>query len=772
MGAVAIAFLIAVGLSIYAFNKKKLADLNATRAENEARIAKSRALAAQSLNTLDKNPELALHLAYQGAEVTYSVDHTATPESESALHLIVGSYQTVGIGTWGDSESIKPQAAALSPDGRTVTTRNLHGRITIWDVASAKIAGYLAGHHGTVSALAFSPDGLYLASAGSDKEIKLWDWKTGKEIRHYFAHTANPTDLVFSQDGKELLSWEALRAIVWDVQSGRVLGEQDHPWGMPARFYPDGSRIAFLTEGSGEPMIWDFSSGNIVNTTLESGLTQSGTEIPTPTVKRELDAWKRLTDGLKLDTHRNEFLWGASGDLKFFARAHIYTGKAPGSQSFDIITHTHPVLTLSSKNNPGRVSFTAHGKYVYWIDGSELKLYEISTQREIPVTKDLANVRGAWSNDDGEIVTVTASGAVDIWRTQYRQLERLSHLDYTQAPQPGDLVGFDAEDRLAILPHDVQDSSNLRRLILYSVNSGKTSVQGIPKSVAFASEVGCCSHGKFFLGNPENGRLYPLDTVMPSKISGGLATNSDASMSLRMVGDEVQILDTASDREIARYSFPAGFGIAKGGAFLDNKGKEILVSSNESPTPAFVSKVGVNHWIVPPYSNSLPNVVWDGGCWISVFHSNKASFSSDGRKVAVAGGVTLDAPEQVSIWDTQRCQELAVLPRFGSAIAKLAFSNADSRLIIATQDGLVTFWDLGSNSSLFSLGLSLSNENTIIANFDISRDGKYIAVKTNDAIEIHLLQVSDLLSFAMKQVTRPLTNRECRDYLHVATCPQ
>lgn len=804
--AVAAIILALLGFSIYSFIQKRAADANAQearsqrtaaelaarRAENEARIAQSRALAAQSLNTLEQNPEMALHLAYQAVEVTFSVDGTVTPEAEAALHSVVGPYQTVGIGSGGGNiESIKPQAACLSADGKTAATRNLYESITMWDVAGAKVIGFLAGHHGGVSALSFSPDGRYLASAGNDKKVKLWDWRTGKEIRHYFGHTATPTDLVFSQDGKKLLSWEQLRAIVWDVQTGKVLGEQDHPWGMPARFYPDGSRIAFVPENSGEPMIWNFSSGEIVNTSLESGLTQGGTELAAAPLKRELRAWKRLT-GLMHPMPIHGPQWGVSDDLQFFAMAPLDSSKVLGLRSFDIVNRMHTVLSLLSQNNPGRVSFTGHGKYLYWIDGSKLRLYEISTGQEFPIPEDLADVKGAWSNDDGEMLTITTSGEVDAWRPQdnqvmqvsrpqgrmsmgtrsfpSNQVVQLSRLDYRQVPDPGDLIGFDGDDRLAILPRDVEDSAKLRPLILYSVNSGKTTVQGISKSV-FADTVSCCFEGKFFYGNRENGRLYPLNKVVPSKIGGGLSTTSDGSMSSRMVGDEVRILNTASDREMARFVFPAGFG-GVGNAFIDSRGTEVVVSSWQSPSPAFVSRVKANRWTVPPYGSGLPSRVWDGGCWIPVFHLQEASFSSDGHKVAVATGSTVNTPEQASIWDTQRCQELAVLPRLGSAIAKLAFFRADSRLILGTSDGLVTFWDLGSNSPVFSLGLSPADENTIIADFDVSRDGRYIAIKTNEAIEIHLLRIPDLLGFAMTQVTRPLTDRECHDYLHVATCPQ
>jgi WD40 repeat protein len=81
-----------------------------------------------------------------------------------------------------NTDDFQASALAFSPDGRTLAVGELSrleaggtARVCLWEMATAKRRGELAGHRGAVSALVFSPDGRTLASGGRDTTVLLWD---------------------------------------------------------------------------------------------------------------------------------------------------------------------------------------------------------------------------------------------------------------------------------------------------------------------------------------------------------------------------------------------------------------------------------------------------------------------------------------------------------------------------------------------------------------------------------------------------------------------
>jgi hypothetical protein len=68
------------------------------------------------------------------------------------------------------------QAMALSPDRRLVALAKVGDTdIELWETASGRRRGVLAGHEGPVVSLSFSADGKHLASGSEDTTVLVWD---------------------------------------------------------------------------------------------------------------------------------------------------------------------------------------------------------------------------------------------------------------------------------------------------------------------------------------------------------------------------------------------------------------------------------------------------------------------------------------------------------------------------------------------------------------------------------------------------------------------
>jgi WD40 repeat protein len=76
----------------------------------------------------------------------------------------------------------------VSPDGKTIASGHVDGRVRLWDPATGQGMLVLKGHAQAIYGLSFAPDGRRLASAGADGTIRLWDVRTGKEVCRFEGH--------------------------------------------------------------------------------------------------------------------------------------------------------------------------------------------------------------------------------------------------------------------------------------------------------------------------------------------------------------------------------------------------------------------------------------------------------------------------------------------------------------------------------------------------------------------------------------------------------
>lgn len=106
-------------------------------------------------------------------------------------------------------------AIAFSPNGKTIVSGSLKGRITRWDINYTQRHGQLynpkapivfAGHYGRISGVAIDPQNKKIISAGNDKTIKIWDMFSLYQIAVLEGHKDSIEDMAISLDGETIIS--------------------------------------------------------------------------------------------------------------------------------------------------------------------------------------------------------------------------------------------------------------------------------------------------------------------------------------------------------------------------------------------------------------------------------------------------------------------------------------------------------------------------------------------------------------------------------------
>ena len=152
-------------------------------------------------------------------------------------------------------------AAKYSPDGRSIASAGVDGRIRLWNAETGQLLATITGHADMVMDLAFSPDGQTIASSserqdgdalgrrhrsaagarskgtplgstawrsvptaagssprGHDQTVRLWDAASGAELLTLKGHSGPVRSVAFSGDGRQIASAsDDGTIIVWEA---------------------------------------------------------------------------------------------------------------------------------------------------------------------------------------------------------------------------------------------------------------------------------------------------------------------------------------------------------------------------------------------------------------------------------------------------------------------------------------------------------------------------------------------------------------------------
>ena len=164
-------------------------------------------------------------------------------------------------------------AIAFSPDGKTLlagisTYSKYDDPLILWDVASGQRVKTFAGHAkmlGAATSVQFAADGKSFLSGSGDETVRLWNVAAGKTVRRFAGSSLVNWRAELSFDGQMTATGlENGDVRVCDAASGRLIknlkGLEQEIYGL--KFSPD-ARLVAASAGL-KVMVWDVQSGRAI----------------------------------------------------------------------------------------------------------------------------------------------------------------------------------------------------------------------------------------------------------------------------------------------------------------------------------------------------------------------------------------------------------------------------------------------------------------------------------------------------------------------------
>jgi serine/threonine protein kinase/WD40 repeat protein len=745
---------LALGETDHAYLETSLRQRDEERAEEGSRLAKERALERRSVRRMrGLVAVLAAAALVAGSLTVIARNQSERAERQSrvatARELAAASVASL------DEDAQRSLLLAIQA---VETTRSFDGTVlpeaeeALHHAVQADRLVLSIGSS-TSAVVRYSPDGSRLLVPGLEPATaNVHDASTGEILLTISGHGTDFSHMNYSPDGRFIStsSRTAASTKVWDAETGEEVFEFTLPSGEPvccwAEFSPDGSILASNTfEGTVE--LWDLSTGQPIGGVDFGGalaFSPDGSRLWIDNCVSEVDRADGGPDAFCVPLGRDEFVTDVSWPL---GSSRVATSISSGTVILWDAATGDEVMTLVPAAGDIRDIELARGgnRLAMGLGDGTARIWDLSEtggHEAFVLAGHDAGIQSMKFHPEGRrLATASEDGMVKVW-----DITLEAGGEAQTRPSSGTVAYGGAEDLLAVADTDgsvrtFDATGDLVRSLrrddepVWEIATDPTGTQ-----LASASDDGSVTVWDLDTGTP-------VLTVLARAPVMDMALSSDAGL-----------LATLSDNQTAKV-----WNATTGELVHTVRGIYNAIAFNGDGSQ-FAAPFD------PGYTGEGRILVWDTDSWARLHELNAPLFTSDlmfssNADLLVMGGV--DGIVRVVDTNTWR-----VRPMTGN-LGRIwgVTSDADGRSVATASEGGLHVWDVGTGRVRFVLS-DVPYPPGAGVELAFSADGSRLAAPTPDgAATVYLLDIDDLLDVARDSVTRGFTEQECRQYLHVQTCP-
>lgn len=648
---------------------------------------------------------------------------------------------------------------SFSPDGSFVATTSYDGSVRIWDIGRVAEVRRVRGHTDKIGRIAVVADNSRVLTSGHDGMIRAWERETGAPGRSIEAD--DPVlGVGLTAGGATLVTagWNGLIQL-WNTDTWQERASFSTPSGAISVFAmdPDGSRV--LTGGGDTPTvarIWNLATGSLI-TTLDGLSGSLASAAFSPDGRRVVTA---TSDG----TAR---IWDAASGMELRAVRH---GDKVNQARF-------------SSDGALLVTCSSDGFAVTW-DAATGELLAAMPHGE---EDDMIDVTAAAFSPGGEwIVTATDGGDLAVWNSRTGKLRRrieangarvrqiefrpnsstFATVDYAGVVR---LWALESGEMLEALEGDARAVGALAfsadGTLLATARDDGTAAVWRRTEEGTSEEIGSAGH--------YSGEIVAFDAHPDGHVAASVGPDGTPHIWDLDTGEELPPLPDTFMAFDVRFA-PDGTHLAVADLWwlrqwnLETNEWDFIGPTflgDDYPTLLAYSPGG-KYLASAHYDRTVR--VWDreSGSQLHAFPNHLVSvtavaFSGDDKMLA-----TGDLDGFVKVWDVETGVQISELRGHSDAASALMFFRyREGGLVLAStsHDRSLRLWDPATGRELLRLDGFAHSLTSVTC--DEQRQRCLVGDVEGNLHEV-ALGLDDLLTLAARRISRPLTDEECREYLH------